>query len=154
MRPDAENELRVFLSKYNPSVRSVAVASRETLRRLLPGAFELVYDNYNALVIAFGATEKTSEVVLSIALYPRWVHLFFANGATLLDPDGLLEGDGKQVRRIRLDTAAVLDRAPVRALIAEAVAASKRPFDPGAANQLVIKSISKKQRPRKPASPA
>jgi hypothetical protein len=36
------------------------------MRARLPGAVELVYDNYNALAIGFGPTERTSEAVFSI----------------------------------------------------------------------------------------
>ena len=46
----------------------------------------LVYDNYNALAIGFGPSEKTSKIVFSLALYPRWVSLFFAKGKGLPDP--------------------------------------------------------------------
>jgi hypothetical protein len=68
----------------------VARAARAKVRQMLPGAHELAYDNYNALALAFIPTEKPSDMVLSPALYPRWVSLFFARGVGLPDPDGLL----------------------------------------------------------------
>src|ERR1039458_9537409 len=64
----------------------------------LPGAVQLVYDNYNALVIGFGPSERASEASFSIVLYPRWVTLFFLQGAGLPDPRRLLKGSGKVVR--------------------------------------------------------
>jgi len=52
------------------------------MRARLPGAVELVYDNHNALAIGFGPTERASDAVFSIALFPRWVSLFFLRGRT------------------------------------------------------------------------
>ena len=51
--PDAEAQLDSFLDKYTPEVAGQARAALEALRRLVPGAVELVYDNYNALAIGF-----------------------------------------------------------------------------------------------------
>jgi len=58
----------------------------------------MVYDNYNALVIGFGPTERPSEAILSIVLYPRDVSLGFLQGAKLADPKKLLQGRGNQVQ--------------------------------------------------------
>jgi len=54
------------------------------------------------------------------------------------------------VRNIRLAGADDLDRPEIRELIALAVARSKTPFDPAAPRRMIIKSISAKQRPRRP----
>ncbi len=51
-----EKRLAGFIAKYTPEVQSVATAVLAKLRARLPGAVELVYDNYNALAIAFGPT--------------------------------------------------------------------------------------------------
>ena len=146
----AENQLARFIARYSPEIAALSREARAKLQTLLPGAVEMVYDNYNALVIGFGPTEKTSDAILSLALYPRWVNLFFLHGASLSDPHRRLKGKGNQVRSIRLEDAATLDEPAVQALIAAAVARA----EPLAANQpgrLVIKSISAKQRPRRPA---
>ena len=66
------------------------------------------------------------------------------------DPDGLLEGDGKQVRHIPLESPGVLDTPAVRALMKEALERADVPFDRRAKSRIVIKSISAKQRPRIP----
>ena len=58
--------------------RGASARRASDLRAAAPGAIELVYDNYNALGIGFAATEKASDVIFSIALYPRWINLFFA----------------------------------------------------------------------------
>jgi hypothetical protein len=144
----AERQLDEFLSRYAAEVRDVAVAAVEKLRARVPGAMRLVYDNYNALVIAFSASEKTSDVVFSVTLYPRWVSLFFTYGAALPDPKALLRGSGTRVRSIVLESAADLDQPAVRALLAAALKA--HPIDAAGEGRLVIKMIAKNQRARRP----
>jgi hypothetical protein len=72
-------------------------------------------------------------------------------GAGLPDPHGLLKGTGKVVRIIRLESAEGLDKPAIRELIAVALQNAKRPIDPKAQGKLVVKSISSKQLPRRPA---
>jgi hypothetical protein len=143
------SQVAAFIAKYNPEVARVAKASRTKVRKMLPGAYELVYDNYNALALAFSPTEKTSDVILSLAVYPRWVSLFFARGTQLPDPHRLLRGTGKQMRHVVLERAAVLDTPSLRALIRAAVHTHPTPLGQTTA-RTIIKSVSAKQRPRRP----
>jgi hypothetical protein len=137
--------LEKFFARYDRAIVTQARASLRKLRQLLPGAVELVYDNYNALVIAFGASERTADLVVSLALYPRWVTLFFWNGAKLKDPKKRLEGSGKQIRGIRLAGAEDLQDPYVAGLVAQAASGAR--FEK---RKLIIKAVAAKQRPRKP----
>ena len=83
----------------------------------VPGAIEMAYDNYNALVIGFGPSEKASLAVFSIVLYPRYVSLAFLQGAGLPDPAKRPQGDGKVVRAVRITTANMLEEPEIRKLI-------------------------------------
>ncbi|HTM20825.1 MAG TPA: DUF1801 domain-containing protein [Kofleriaceae bacterium] len=138
--------LATFLARYDRPIAAQARAALRKLRALLPGAVELVHDNYNALVIAFGASERQSDLVVSIALYPRWVTMFFWNGARLKDPTCRLQGSGKQVRGIRLAGAADLDAPDVIALIEQAAAGAIF-----TGRKQIIKSVVARQRPRRPS---
>ena len=73
-------QLRIFLAKFEPRVAASARSALARLRKRLPGATELVYDNYNALAIGFGPGDKASEAIFSIAVFPRWVSLFSCKG--------------------------------------------------------------------------
>ncbi len=118
----------------------------------MPGAVELVYDNYNFLVVGFCPSERASEAVLSLVFAPRWISVcFLQNAPHLPDPNGLLRGSGKQVRNIRLESAKDLDKPAVRDLIMEARARARVPISPKGKGRLMIRSISAKQRPRRPA---
>ena len=122
------------------------------MRRIVPGGTEFVYDNYNALVFGYGSSDRPSEAVLSLAIMPRWVTLCFLKGAKLRDPEKLLRGSGNIVRNIRLSSPAHIEEPSVRDLIDQSIAAARPEFSgkPGK-QQTVIKSISAKQRPRRPA---
>ena len=112
---------------------------------------ELVYDNYNALAVGFGPTERASELIFSIAVYPRAVSLFFLqSGTKLSDPKGLLQGSGTKVRHIVLESAQDLDRKEIQSLMKEALTRASKAIDPKAKSRIIIKSISAKQRPRRP----
>lgn len=147
-----EVQLEEFLAKYDPSIQEFTRRVRSKLQQLIPGAQELVYDNYAGLVIGFGPSERPSEAILSIAVRPQWVTLCFIWGVKLPDPHELLQGSGNQVRNIRLATPEDLDAPAVRALIAAAVNRAKPPIDPARDRQLIIRSVSVKQRPRRSES--
>ncbi len=150
VRP-AETQLDEFLAKFTPKVEATARQALRTMRARLPGAIELVYDNYNALAIGFAPTERASDAIFSIALFPRWVSLFFLiSGTKLRDPECYLQGGGNRVRHIVLENAATLDDPAVRDLMAQALEMSPKEIDATQPRRLVIKSISAKQRPRRP----
>jgi hypothetical protein len=144
-------QLAEFLRKYDPRVAKLAVGALVALRKRLPGAFELVYDNYNALAIAFSPRDTSSAAVFSIAVYPRWVSLFFAQGARLPDPKKLLKGSGNKMRHLVLNRAQDIRSPDVESLIAAALRLAKEPFDPKLKRQLIIKAVAVKQRPRRSA---
>ncbi|MGA2377454.1 MAG: hypothetical protein ABSF72_18220 [Candidatus Sulfotelmatobacter sp.] len=151
---EAQAQLDSFLAKYNPEVETVARRALGKMRRLMPGAIEMVYDNYNWLVIGFSPTERPSEAIFSIVLPPGRVTLCFLQGAGLPDPAKRLEGSGNVVRNIRLydaggPDASVLDDPEVLALINVALNRAKVPMSAGARRKLIIRAISARQRPRR-----
>lgn len=148
VKASPEAQLRGFVSKFDRDNQSLIRAVRRALRKRLPTATELVYDNYNFFVIGYSPSDRPSESVLSIAAGANGVGLCFIRGARLPDPKKVLLGSGNQTRFIRLDSAAVLDRPEVKALIAAALAQAK-PMPTSGRGQLVIRSVSAKQRPRR-----
>jgi len=150
MADTPRSQLAAFIAKYSPEIAKEGRAALTRMRRLVPGAVQLVYDNYNGLVVGFGPTERPSQAVVSILLMPDHLTLCFIDDApSLPDPEKLLKGSGNVVRHIRLASARDLDRPAICALVNEAVKRADVPFNPRQPAQLVIKSISKKQRPRR-----
>jgi hypothetical protein len=147
---DAQAQLDRFIDKFTPEVGALTRRLFEKTKARIPGATIMVYDNYNALAIGFGPSDKAGRAVLSLAVMPRWVTLCFLYGAGLPDPHNLLNGSGTRVRHIRLHTPEAFDDAPVQALVQAALDRSEPPIDPSREQKLIIKSISAKQRPRRP----
>jgi hypothetical protein len=147
---EAEQQLAFFIGKFSPEIAGLSQSILAAMRERYPTALELVYDNYNALAIGFGPTEKPSQAIFSIAIFPKWVSLFFLQGKGLPDPDGILKGSGNVARHIRLPSAAALDEISVKKMMQEATARAAIPFASHGVPRLIIKSISAKQRPRRP----
>ena len=145
---DAEAELESFIVRFLPEVAAVGREAVAKLRQRLPEADVLVYDNYNALAVGFAPGEKSSQAIMSIAFYPRWCSLFLTRRVD--DPEKRLQGTGGVVGHIVLKAAADLNDAYVCGLIDQAMIGSKTPFDPAHKGRLIIKSVSAKQRPRRP----
>jgi hypothetical protein len=148
-------QLDVFLDRFSPDVAKRTRSALTKLRKLCPGATELVYDNYNALAIGFAPSERASEVIVSVAVYPKYPSLFFLqDGVKLPDPTRRLRGAGNKVRHIVINDAKMLDEPDVKALIALALSRAKVPLDPKARRSIVIKVVAPKQRPRRPSAAA
>ena len=147
---DAVGQLSAFVDRYSPDVARDARHALSFLEARLPTATRLVYDNFNALVVGFGPSDKASQAILSIALYPNYVRLFFLRGIDLPDPEGVLEGEGSQVRSLKLKPVSRIHTSAVGALI-DAALANAYPMSETGEGRLIIKSIAAKQRPRRPA---
>ena len=148
MSADAEKQLAGFIAKFEPAHQKLIRSVRQALRKRFPTATELAYDNYNFFVIGYSPTARPSDSIVSIAAGANGVGLCFIHGASLPDPDKVLLGSGKQTRFVRLESAKVLSQPAVARLLDASVAQSKTPFPGRERGPLIIRSVSKKQRPR------
>jgi hypothetical protein len=149
---ESERQLAEFIAKFTPEMGKLIRAARAKMRAYIPQALELVYDNYNFFVIGYGPNEKAGAAIFSLAAQAKGINLCFLQGAKLPDPYKLLRGSGNVVRNIRLDSADMLDDPKVRQLMDAALKRAKSPIPDDGSHQLIIKSVSAKQRPRQ--SPA
>ncbi len=152
-KPSANPQPQIdsFLAKYSPEMGKLGRAALAKMRKRLPNAIEFVYDNYNALVFGFGPNERPSDAILSIAMYPDHAALCFLQGAKLPDPHKRLRGSGNVVRSVRIYEVSILDDPQIVTLIDEALKRAKVRMDLEQERKLVIRSVSAKQRPRRPA---
>jgi hypothetical protein len=139
-----------MIARYPPEVATQLRRARAELRRHVPRGYEMIYDNYNALVFGFGPTARPSEIVFSVAGYPGWVTLFFARGPSLHDPERLLEGSGSAIRGVRLRPFSRLRSTGVQALIRQALQKVAPAFADAPRRVTIVKSVSARQRPRRP----
>jgi hypothetical protein len=148
----AATQVASFIAKFDPANAKLIRACRSMMRKRLPAANELVYDNYNFLAIGYSASERASDCVVSLACGSNGVSLSFYYGATLPDPDRLLLGSGNQNRFVRLPSAATLQEPAVERLLRAALAQAKTPMPASGRRRTIVKSISAKQRPRRAAT--
>jgi hypothetical protein len=148
---DAEVQVASFIQKFEPKTQTLIRSLRKALGKRLPTANQLVYDNYNFFVIGYCTTERPSDCILSIAAAANGVGLLFYYGATLPDAHHLLLGDGKQNRFY--PARVVGDSCPPRGRCPDCRGrrSGKTPLPKTGQGQLIIRSISKKQRPRRKA---
>ena len=147
-----ETQLASYFAKYDPAVAKLGKALRTKLRDRLPGLSEIVYvyENQNALVISYSPTENGYDGLCSLALNPRSVKLYFAQGALLSksDPSKLLQGRAK-ARYVVLNAAADFDRAEIEVLMAAALKLAKLRIPAGGTGSVIIKAEAQKQRARR-----
>lgn len=145
-----EAQVASDFAKYEPAIAKLGKALRAKLRARLPGLFEIVYvyTSQEALLISYSPTEHGYGGVCSLALYPSGVKLHFGRGASLskADPNKLLQGRGKTVRHVVLNSVADLERAEIEALIAAALKLAKVQLDPSAKGSVILKAEEQKQR--------
>lgn len=147
---DVENQVAGFIDKFTPAMQTFIRECRARLENRLPSAVQLVYDNYNFFVVGFGPTARVSDAILSLACYKSGINLcFLQHGPDLPDPTGILRGDGKVVRNVRLDSARDLDRPDVAALVDAQLACARVPMESSDGRQVIVKSVSATQSPRR-----
>jgi hypothetical protein len=132
-------ELNRMIAKRPAEMAKLTRAVLAKLRPRFPGATELVYDKRNALVIGFCPDDRASNAINSIAVYSKWINLYFFEGGTLDDPEHLLQGSGSTVRSIRITAATDLDRPAVKALMAQALKAADPPLNRASKRRVIIR---------------
>ncbi len=155
-------QLDTLIGRFHPAIRKLVREARAKLRRRLPTAIELVYDNYNALAIGFASSERMSDTIVSLAVYARGVNLYFmyvreparkpfTYGAALGGSTPPAAAAAVQIvgRFVRLESAAALDRREIDELLAAAIEEGETPLPRSGRGHIVIKSVSPKQRLRR-----
>ena len=142
-------QLAAFIAKFDPKIARQIRLARQVMKKRYPTANELVWDNYNFFVIGYSATERPFDSLFSLAANAKGVGLAFYRGASLPDPQKILLGSGTQNRFVRLESAATLSKPEVMDLMKAAVAQAEPPLPSTGRGQLIIRSIAKKQRPRR-----
>jgi Domain of unknown function (DU1801) len=75
----------------------------------------------------FTFTERPGDAFAFTTTHVNWVNLGFNFGSQLPDPDGLLRGEGKWIRHVRISQASDLNAPGVRELLRVAIAQAERP---------------------------
>ena len=146
---DAEPaELIEFLAPYPPEVQRLTLEARLLLQELVGPASDLFFDATTAVCSGFSYTGEPRDNFVNLAVYPNHVTLIFPWGSKLDDPEARLNGEGKQVRNIRLKGIETLRDPYVRVLVQQAIALAVRPAIPVEPKRYVKVYQGPKRRPK------
>ncbi len=115
-----------MLQRYSENIQKLALAARKLILEEAPEAGEFVYEVYT-IADHFSFTERPSDAFVFTTTHANWVNLGFNFGSVLPDPNGLLRGDGKLIRHIRIAKAADLEARGVREMVRAAIKEAERP---------------------------
>jgi hypothetical protein len=123
--------LAAFLAPYPPDVRAIAEAVRDVLLAVFPDAIETA----GGKDLGYGFDRGYKGLVFTISLKARGVNLGVAGGATLEDPDGLLQGTGKVHRHVEILDVQRLKDPHLTALLERALGVRRENYAPKAARK-------------------
>ena len=149
MPKEDTKDLTKFLTPFPDRVKELTLWLREFLWDLYPSCNELLYDNYNALAIAFALSDKASDAFCSIAVYSKHVNFGFNRGSEIADSNKILNGKGSLYRHITVIDKKDFPKTYIRKLLKEAYANSLARLKSGKQTlkgQTVTKLISPVQR--------
>jgi hypothetical protein len=105
---NSAKELDDLLVAYPANVQEIARGLRTLILAAVPDANEMV--DAPARVIGFGYGDGYKGMICTIILSKQGVKLGVVGGASLPDPNGLLEGSGKKHRYVALNASADLQK--------------------------------------------
>jgi hypothetical protein len=118
-RPPAE--LLEWLHRYPTAVQSLTLATRKLIHEELAPCHEHIFQMPRTVVLAYSATGKViADGVCVVTAWRQHVTLGFSRGVDLADPTGILQGAGKAMRHVRLQSLEDVGRSDVRALVRQA----------------------------------
>jgi hypothetical protein len=146
--PPPDPEYLKLLERYGAAIQKTALAARKAILEEAPEASEFVYEVYT-IADHFAFTERPSDAFVFTTTHANWVNLGFNFGTLLPDPKGLLRGEGKMIRHVRLAEPADLEVPGVRDLVRAAIAQAERPEGKAGARRTVVRTAqsAKKKRP-------
>ena len=128
--PTPEFSVAGHLKKVPPAVRPTVLAARRTVKAAAPKAREVAYrskpprSSRSMWKLARYAIDN--RYVAAIGTFPTHATLFFYRGSELEDDGGLLQGSGKDLRFITLNTPADAARPAVKRIVKKAFALERR----------------------------
>ena len=117
-------QFRDLLQLAGEPLRPVMESVRALIFEIHPDACEVVRLGEKAASYGCGP-RKMIDGYAYIMPFRSWVNLGFFQGASLIDPQGLLQGTGARLRHIKLRTVDDAEHPGVRALVEEASAERK-----------------------------
>jgi hypothetical protein len=121
----------VLLERSSPTVREIFHAAADLVREAMPGATEQVDLPDRLVAFGLGPPGGTRLSDFAVALIPHKAHVNvqLADGASLDDPDGIIEGTGKRIRHVKCRSLDDVRRPALRRVIVEQAARTHAPIE-------------------------
>lgn len=147
---EPNQELKQFLKPYSASIQALTIQLRGFITELIPEANELIWDNYNAVAMAYSKSEKLKDAFCHISVYSNHVNFGFNRGTELASPSLELCGNGKHIRHIEVKSIDDFPKKSIEQLVYEAVGISEK-LNPQLLEKTdngksIVMSISEKKR--------
>ena len=139
LRPPDPEYLKL-LARYDEAIQKLALAVRKLILEEAPEASEFVYGVYT-IADHFAFTERPSDAFVFTTAHANWVNLGFNFGVLLPDPGGLLCGEGKLIRHVRIAQPMDLDAPGVRELVRAAIARAELPESKLAKPRTIVRTV-------------
>jgi hypothetical protein len=143
-------QLKEFLAPYGPEIQRLTFALRKLLTEMIPTANELIWDNYNAVAIAYAKSEKLKDAFCHLSVYSKHVNFGFNRGSELSNSQIKLEGKGKLIRHLKVTDMDSFPKEVIIKMIYEAIIISeeKNPklLQKENKGKSIVMSISEKRR--------
>ncbi len=124
MKPNPQ--LIKFIEPYDKGIQKLALDLRAFITDTVPQANELIWDNYNAVAIAYSKSEKLKDAFCHLAIYSKHVNFGFNRGAELTKTSIKLKGQGKLIRHISVNDFDSFPKQEIKKMIWEAVGISEK----------------------------
>src|SRR5271170_4275065 len=141
MRRPPDPQLFGFLEAYDRPIADLALALREIILEEAPDASESIYQVYT-VAIWFGFSGKMKDMFCYITTHAGHVNLGFPRGASLPDPNRVLEGAGKTMRHIKFASPRDVERPFVRRYIQAAMEQAAPAGTRGTGKSVVKSSVA------------
>lgn len=120
----ASDPIAAFFSRYPPDAQAISWELRAMVRAAMPGAHETLYERENHT--SYGPSAARRDVICYICPLRDYVRLGFMYGLGLPDPAGLLIGEGKRLRHVKVRSLEAARQPALRHLV-EATWAQRQP---------------------------
>ena len=147
MKPSPQ--LKLFIKPYSEEIQNLTLELRNFIVDLMPQANELIWDNYNAVAIAYSKSRKLKDAFCHISVYKGHVNFGFNRGAELSKTIINLSGKGKLIRHISVIDFGDFPKEVIKKMLFEAVGISENLnselLDLKIKPESIVMSISKKK---------
>ena len=115
------DEIQTLIKNNSLEAQKLVYELRKLIQRLVPGSKEKIYKGWGVIDYQLGG----SRDFISIGPQKKYVNLYFMRGIDLPDPGNLLEGSGKNMRHVKIQSSKDLKKEQLYKLILRAAKLNK-----------------------------